>query len=196
MEKEDKEHAVEDICRKVLRKVTPDAKERRETLQFSIELGDNLADRLRSEGITADVQIQGSIAKDTWLSGDKDIDVFIALPRAMGKKIFPKVLDVVKSFAGERWIEAYAEHPYVEAEIENYKIDFVPCFNIEKAEEAGSSVDRTPLHTTYIKGHLSQQAKDEVRLLKQFMRGIGTYGAEIKVKGLSGYLCELLILHY
>jgi tRNA nucleotidyltransferase (CCA-adding enzyme) len=28
------------------------------------------------------------------------------------------------------------------------------------------------------------------------MKGIGVYGAEIKVGGFSGYLCELLILHY
>jgi tRNA nucleotidyltransferase (CCA-adding enzyme) len=28
------------------------------------------------------------------------------------------------------------------------------------------------------------------------MAGIGVYGAEIKVGGFSGYLCELLILHH
>ena len=38
--------------------------------------------------------------------------------------------------------------------------------------------------------------KGDVRLLKKFMKGIGVYGAEIKVGGFSGYLCELLILHY
>ena len=36
----------------------------------------------------------------------------------------------------------------------------------------------------------------EVRLLKKFMQGIGVYGAEIKVGGFSGYLCELLIMKY
>jgi len=33
-------------------------------------------------------------------------------------------------------------------------------------------------------------------LLKKFMKGIGAYGAEIKIGGFSGYLCELLILRY
>jgi tRNA nucleotidyltransferase (CCA-adding enzyme) len=32
--------------------------------------------------------------------------------------------------------------------------------------------------------------------LKAFMKGIGVYGAELKTKGFSGYLCELLVLHY
>jgi len=36
----------------------------------------------------------------------------------------------------------------------------------------------------------------EVRLLKKFMKGVGVYGAEIKIGGFSGYLCELLILHH
>ena len=47
-----------------------------------------------------------------------------------------------------------------------------------------------------MKKHLKEQMKGEVRLLKKFMKGIGVYGAEIKVGGFSGYLCELLILRY
>ncbi|MGB9676699.1 MAG: CCA tRNA nucleotidyltransferase, partial [Candidatus Bathyarchaeales archaeon] len=59
-----------------------------------------------------------------------------------------------------------------------------------------SAADRTPYHTDYVKKHLSAEMRDEVRLLKKFMKGIGVYGAEIKIGGFSGYLCELLILHY
>jgi tRNA nucleotidyltransferase (CCA-adding enzyme) len=33
-------------------------------------------------------------------------------------------------------------------------------------------------------------------LLKKFLKGINAYGAEIKTGGFSGYLCELLVLHY
>lgn len=189
------ERVTKEIVAQVLKKVVPSVRERQQTLQFAQELTQQLAERLPGAGIPAEVQVQGSIAKDTWLSGDKDIDMFIALPRSLGQKIFPKVLDVAKSLAGENWIEAYAEHPYIKAQIGTYTIDFVPCFSIAKAEDAGSAVDRTPLHTAYIKENLRPQAKNEVRLLKQFMRGIGTYGAEIKVKGFSGYLCELIILN-
>jgi len=196
MRRNDGESAVEEICGEVLRKVTPSGKEREETINFSENLVENLTEKLKGLDMMVDVSVQGSIAKDTWLSGEKDIDVFILLPKTSTREIFPKVLDVVKSFVGERWREAYAEHPYIEAEIEGYKVDFVPCFRVERAEEAASSVDRTPLHTSYVKTHLDQKAKDEIRLFKQFTRGIGIYGAEVKVEGLSGYLCELLILHH
>src|SRR4030042_4727964 len=47
-----------------------------------------------------------------------------------------------------------------------------------------------------MKEHLEDEIRDEVRLLKMFMKGISVYGAEKKVGGFSGYLCELLILHY
>jgi len=196
MKKNDKDGAEKEICERVLKEITPTEEEREAILQFCRNLVKNLTEKLQSSGIRADVHIQGSIAKDTWLAGEKDIDVFISLSKNATKEAFPRVLEVVKAFVGKGWVEAYAEHPYLEAEVEGYKIDFVPCFKIESAEEARSSVDRTPLHTSYLKGHLTQQAKKEIRLLKRFMRGIGTYGAEIKVGGFSGYLCELLILNY
>jgi tRNA nucleotidyltransferase (CCA-adding enzyme) len=191
-----KESVLQGVCDRVLELVMPSESERRELLQYSEHLVTTLTEKLQRSGVEADVHIQGSTAKDTWLAGEKDIDVFISLPRTQTKNVFPKVLDVVKAFLGTKWVEAYAEHPYLKAEVNGYQIDFVPCFKIEGAGEAISSVDRTPLHTSYITTHLESQATNEVRLLKQFMRGIGVYGAEIRVGGFSGYLCELLILNY
>jgi len=59
-----------------------------------------------------------------------------------------------------------------------------------------TAVDRTPFHTEYVKANLPDENRDCVRLLKQFMKGIGTYGAEAKIEGFSGYLCELLVLKF
>ncbi len=190
------ENALQAICHYVLQQVEPQARERQELLQFSEHLVVSMTDALQGAGIEADVRIQGSTAKDTWLAGEKDIDVFIALPPTQTKDIFPKVLAVVKAFLGTKWVEAYAEHPYLKAEVGDYHVDFVPCFTIGWAGHTISAVDRTPLHTAYVTERLTPQAANEVRLLKQFMRGIGVYGAEIRVGGFSGYLCELLILQY
>ena len=38
--------------------------------------------------------------------------------------------------------------------------------------------------------------KQEVRLLKKFLKSVGVYGAEIAKSGLSGYVTEILILRY
>jgi tRNA nucleotidyltransferase (CCA-adding enzyme) len=36
----------------------------------------------------------------------------------------------------------------------------------------------------------------QVRLLKRFLRALDAYGAEIAVRGFSGYVCEVLVLHF
>ena len=187
---------IQKVCEEVLRRVTPSREEKIDTLRFVNSLIEKLKRRLEKLGIEAEVRVEGSIAKDTWISGEKDIDLFILVPKEHGREAFQKVLEAAKTVCKGKFLEAYAEHPYIHAEIEGFTIDFVPCFKLENAEEAISSVDRTPFHTAYVKKHLKSEGRREVRLLKRFMRGIGTYGAEIKVGGFSGYLCELLVVCY
>jgi tRNA nucleotidyltransferase (CCA-adding enzyme) len=50
------------------------------------------------------------------------------------------------------------------------------------------------LHTGFVVDRLSTEGRDEVRILKRFMKGVGVYGAEVRVGGFSGYLCELLVI--
>jgi len=184
------------ICEEVLRRVTPSEEEKMKTLRFVESLTDRLNAELEKLGLEAEIRVEGSIAKDTWLAGEKDIDLFILIPREYGRNAFVKVLEAAKETSRGNYLEAYAEHPYIQAEIEGFTVDFVPCFKLERAEDAISSVDRTPLHTVYVKKHASPADRSEIRLLKRFMRGIEAYGAEIKVGGFSGYLCEILIMHY
>ena len=196
MTREDLELKARRICEEALRRSIPSEEEKRRTLEFTEELAGRLEKELERAGFEAEVQVEGSIAKDTWLAGEKDIDLFTLIPKTYGREAFDVVLEVARKVAGENALEAYAEHPYIQAKIDGFIVDFVPSFKLEKAEEAVSSVDRTPFHTLYVKERLTPEAKSEVRLLKRFMRGIGTYGAEIKVGGFSGYLCEVLTLYY
>jgi len=187
---------IREVCEKALQKAIPTAEERQRTTRFSAKLAERLQKKLEEAGLEAKAQVEGSIAKDTWLAGEKDIDMFILVSQTEGREGFEKVLEVAKKVAGENFLEAYAEHPYIQAEIDGFTVDFVPCFKLESADKVVSSVDRTPFHTLYVKSRITEKTKNEVRLLKRFMRGIGTYGAEIKIGGFSGYLCEILILYY
>jgi tRNA nucleotidyltransferase (CCA-adding enzyme) len=192
----DAEKKIRGICRKVLQKAIPDDEEAQKTITFSKNLVARLQRELEKARFKAEAHVEGSIAKDTWLAGEKDIDLFILIPLARGREAFTDVLAVAKKVAGKDFLKAYAEHPYIQAEIEGFTVDFVPCFKLDSANQVESAVDRTPFHTLYIIKRLTAQAKNEVRLLKRFMRGTGCYGAEIKVGGFSGYLCELLVLYY
>ncbi|MBI5047118.1 hypothetical protein HZC07_05320, partial [Candidatus Micrarchaeota archaeon] len=76
------------------------------------------------------------------------------------------------------------------------RIDLVPAYKISDASERLSAVDRSVLHTSFILSSLKENRTGDVLLLKQFLKANSLYGAEIKIAGLSGYLCELLIVKY
>jgi len=145
------------------------------------------------------VELVGSIAKDTHLRGDRDIDIFLLFPQGSTREdLVKKGLEYAKKALkpGEKWHVGYAEHPYLKAEIEGSEVELVPCFKIREITEKASSADRSPLHCRYVLEFLNEAGCDEVRLLKAFMKRQGIYGAEIKIEGFSGYLCELMIIEF
>ncbi|MBM3229380.1 CCA tRNA nucleotidyltransferase [Candidatus Parvarchaeota archaeon] len=144
------------------------------------------------------VVLAGSSAKGTQLAASTDIDVFILFPLYYQKhELMLLGLNYAKkAAAGTPWVIGYAEHPYLRTMLHGCKLDIVPSYKISDAREMTSSVDRSPLHTQYVNSRLTPAQKNEVRLLKQFMKNIGVYGAEVRVEGFSGYLCELLVIKY
>lgn len=189
---------LEEILAKVRSRITPTTREREKiaflTEKFKARVKREL-ERLRLPGR---IQVEGSIAKDTWLRGDADLDLFILLPEEIPREaLATSYLEAAKrSLRGYKVVGRFAEHPYVEAWItRNMRVNIVPCYDV-KPPNWKSSTDRTPYHTQYVKARLSEEAKDEVRLLKKFMKAVEVYGSDIKVGGFSGYLAELLIIAY
>ncbi|MCK4757302.1 MAG: CCA tRNA nucleotidyltransferase [Thermoplasmata archaeon] len=136
----------------------------------------------------------GSIARGTHLK-DPDIDMFLLFDPSVERARLEKVGVAIgrEAVGGE---EHYAEHPYIKGEINGLKTDIVPAYKLGDASQKLTAVDRTPFHMRYIVEHVDDGMRDEIRLLKQFMKGTGTYGAEIKTQGFSGYLSELLVIKY
>ena len=188
---------LEKVCKAVLKTVTPSQKKRKKVLAVAEELKEKVAVAAKKAGVDAKVRVEGSVAKDTWLSGEPDIDIFMQVPTSMSREAFGTTcLNIAREATrGCRQVERFAEHPYLEAYVNSIRVNIVPCYRVEKGEWI-SATDRTPFHTDYVNPRLNERLRGEVRLLKKFMKGIGAYGAEIKVGGFSGYLCELLTLHY
>jgi len=92
-------------------------------------------------------------------------------------------------------VERYAEHPFLEFSVDSIKVNVVLCYAVERGRWK-SATDRTPYHTEYMLQHLTDDLKLEARILKRFMKGVGVYGAEIRVGGFSGMLVETLTLRY
>ena len=189
--------ALNALASQILEKITPKPDEIREVNELSQKLQQRIEEACKSEGIPAKVRVEGSVAKDTWLKENPDIDIFIRLPISIPRKNLGEIgLRIAKKAAGDmEQVERFAEHPYLEIVVGNYSVDVVPCYDAAPGEWK-SATDRTPYHTDYIRKNLKKDLQNEIRLLKKFLQGIGVYGAEIKVGGFSGYLCELLVMNY
>lgn len=147
------------------------------------------------EGIDAEPILVGSVAKGTHLK-NPDVDIFIRFSTKYKREFMEEfTLALGKKILNNPVIN-YAEHPYVNGTYMGYDFDIVPCYRIEDSSKKITSVDRTPFHTEFVLKHLTVEGRDQVRVLKQFLKGIGVYGAEAKVQGFSGYLTELLIIKF
>lgn len=144
-----------------------------------------------SRGLACQPLLVGSASRSTWLSGDHDLDIFLAVPEDAD---LAGAIEIARSVAPVHE-EKYAEHAYVHAVIDGFDVDLVPCYLLRDAAHIKSAVDRTPFHTKYVSERI-KGLEDQVLLLKQFMKGVGVYGSELKVGGFSGYLSELLVLRY
>ncbi len=174
------------------------------------------------------IEPQGSTGiKQTQLKNDFDIDLFIGLnyelykPKYEGLSKNKLKKESKKDFLNlcNNWIKKsltlkefrnpqllYAEHPYVTVDYiaENYKIkiDIVLFFDLDLdfINNYGpvTAVDRSPWHGRFIKNNLTEEQKNEVRILKQFFKANHCYGDKSAVGkvGFIGYSAELLIFHY
>ena len=184
------------IEKKVLQKITPSDLYRKKIKDNILELNNLIKKEIAQKRLPVKIQLVGSIAKDTYLMNNMDIDFFICFPRNYKKDEIAKNTLIIGKKILENTEESYAEHPYIRGYYKGCKTEIVPCYQIENANQKLSAVDRTPLHTKFVKENISEKQRQEVRLLKQFLKGINCYGAEAQIEGFSGYLCEILILYY
>jgi tRNA nucleotidyltransferase (CCA-adding enzyme) len=190
------DRAWRDLREAVLSQISPRGEEAAAVEAFRRRLEVELTERLKGAGLDAVAEVHGSVARGTWLKGDRDFDLFMILSNGYGREALTAALNVAKLYVGGDWTEAYAEHPYIVARLGEFEVEFVPCFRADLSEGLKSATDRTPLHTAYVLEHLSEEMRGDVRLLKAFMGKLNVYGAEIKVRGFSGYLCELLVIRF
>lgn len=178
----------------VLDKIRPTAEETSRIEKAAEDLMAAVKDYISVHDIKIDTRFVGSFAKGTYLS-DPDLDLFLLFPEDVPRKDLERIgLGVGEDIL--HGIRMYSEHPYTRGVYEGIDVDMVPSYKLSTTEKLQTAVDRTPFHTTYILSKMDSAMKDQVRLLKKFMKGIGAYGAEPNTRGFSGYLCELLVLHY
>jgi len=171
----------------ILKEIKPSLKDKLELREIVNEFCKSLQSKFKD----AKVIIGGSYAKDTWLKGNNEVDVFVAFnynkykDKNISKKLKSK-LGKVELYHGSR--------DYFRKEFKKIEFEIVPVLEIKRSNEAINITDVSLLHAKYVKKKLKNS--DEVRLLKLFCKANKLYGAESYISGFSGYVLELLVIKY
>ncbi|QCC48609.1 CCA tRNA nucleotidyltransferase [Halobellus limi] len=184
------------VIERVRERVTPDADEREAMRAAVSTLTARIEAAVSDLPVDADVVQVGSTARGTWLAGDRDIDLFVRFPADLDRETLERYGLEIGNAVLPDGHEEYAEHPYVTGEFEGFDVDLVPCYDVGDGSALQSAVDRTPHHNAYLRERIDDDLAGEMRVFKQFLKGIGVYGSNLKTEGFSGYLSELLVLEH
>jgi len=159
-------------------------------------------EQLNLSGVVKAVELQGSLARDTWLPDDVDLDVFILFDSGVSTEGLRELAGSISERAadelGASLETRYASHPYYVLKLREFEVEVVPAYYASSPEHIVSPVDRTPFHTSYVREALSRNPalKRDIRVFKRLLKNLRIYGAETWVGGFSGYLAELLVIYY
>ncbi|MGY5853430.1 MAG: hypothetical protein RTU92_07705 [Candidatus Thorarchaeota archaeon] len=165
------------------------------------------------------IEAQGSTgSKQTQLRDTADIDLFVALNpedypvdktlttrRTHSDLLFDRFvqewfLPTALALNAKNPQKTYSQHPYLSMIYQGFEVDILGCYDIPAdvlAEDGPiTAVDRTIHHSRYVSDKISDEQRDDVRVLKSFVRASHSYGDRCAVgrTGFTGYSLELLVL--
>ena len=141
----------------------------------------------------------GSGAKNTFLKGQFDIDLFLLYPYIKYKQKSAELSDIAEAGLKKvfRSLERiHGSRDYFRVKHREMQFEIIPILDIKKSSLAINITDISPLHSAWVKRNAKKKMHDEIRLTKAFAKGAGVYGAESYIRGFSGYVCEILTIHY
>jgi len=152
-----------------------------------------IAKEVKRQKIKAEVVLGGSFAKDVYLEGDSDVDIFVRfdatkynndeISTLLGSILAPWKPDLM-----------HGSRDYYQIKRE-YVYELIPVLAIDKTEDAKNVIDCSPLHTRWVTTR-GKGLNDDIRVAKRFAKAARAYGAESYQSGFSGHVMDILVIHY
>ena len=80
------------VKEEVLKRVIPDSKEVQKAQKLADDIKTKVEEKAKKHKLDCEVRIDGSFAKDTWLKGEADIDLFMRVPKTLTEEELRKLL--------------------------------------------------------------------------------------------------------
>ncbi len=180
------------ILQEVLQKIVPSKDERSKLLGKVNGFLEKLNKELKRVRVQAKAMLGGSYAKDTWLSGDYDVDVFVKFSLVHKEQNLSDLLErALKKWRHER-IHGSRDYFWVR---DGIKYELVPVLDIKRPEQAENVTDFSPWHVAWVNKN-GKNLKNDIRLVKKFCKGASCYGAESYIRGFSGHVVDILVIYF
>jgi tRNA nucleotidyltransferase (CCA-adding enzyme) len=185
--------------KEVIARIIKNTKPTKKEIEKLAKIQKEIIKKIKISG--AKVDVGGSGAKETWLSNTHDIDIYVKFNYAKYRNKSKDLSEVLyknlkKSFKKIQRI--HGSRDYFQIIYEGYTVEIVPILEIKKSEQAENITDFSFHHVKYVKDAIKKKPsiKNDIRVAKVFAKANKFYGAESYIGGLSGYVLELLIIHY
>mgnify|MGYP001611005565 FL=1 len=177
--------------KKILAKITPTEEEKQNMLKIVKEILNKLAIK------DAVVSLGGSGAKDTWLRNSNEIDIYVRFNYNKFKDDDSEISKILGNALRKKFkniTRLHGSRDYYQIKYKDFTIEAIPILDINEPEQARNITDISKMHVDYVLKHY--RFSKDIRLAKAFAKANNIYGAESYISGFSGYLLELLIIHY
>lgn len=182
----------------VLKRIKPSAEEKKhlqDTISWMKQL---IFSKAQEKDQDVEVIPGGSTAKGTFLKGDFDVDMFVRF-RSDSKDLSDELESILSSISEQEGFSLERVHgsrDYFTFTARGCFFEIVPVKYITDPKHAENVTDMSPLHIIWSEKRLTEEKRDDIRLAKQFCKANGVYGAESYIKGFSGHVLEILVIHH
>jgi len=181
---------------KLLKEVVEEIKPNKDYEKEILDKVDSIIYKINKKIKDGKAVLGGSGAKGTFLK-TFDADIFVKFNYVKYKdkdKELSDILEKVLKRIFKKVTRLHGSRDYFQLKAGGSTFEIIPILDIKKAEQAKNITDVSPLHAKWVLRH--KKLRDEMRLVKQFCKAQGVYGAESHIMGFSGYICEILAVHY
>ncbi|MAF36013.1 hypothetical protein CL622_02745 [archaeon] len=142
-------------------------------------------------------ELGGSAARGTWLKPVFDVDIFVRFdPKNNKTDQISQKLETILKKKFKTFQKIHGSRDYFQIPFKSYLFELIPVLKIRSPSNAKNITDLSPLHVRWLNKHTTQSIKNEILLTKQFCKAQNCYGAESYINGFSGYVLEILLVHY